>query len=451
MSDAKYQCPTNSSSLQTFLKTRAPANSAVLRGTPPHILVSNTAPYHAVREAVSLNTFHVSEDSPWPTAEVDKGNSFGQTQLVPVGFEKGVFIPAEKRAKLSEIMCGVNAELSDSDADALDLLSGIWLSQAKSPNDVAVANIDQLLSLRDLQPKRGEGGRKSGYRPEQRRAMCKSIDHIESIWVNLSRLEIYQKDRTGGRINKNVVAAQSRIFVLTSRWRPVQLDNKTYYLSFSYRPGEIFNHILLGEARQLALISQSVIRYDPYRRRWEKRLGRYLSWQWRIRARNGNYFQPIRVLTLLEAIGAAQETNRPTRLRDRLEKTLDTLAADGVVQNWQYDHWNENVASGRHWLDPWLSATIVIEPPDIVKNEYQLIALPDGKNVAKRSPIEDDLNDCIRRKRAQRGISQLIAAQEIGISADLLCRVEKGKLKPSACISRKMRAWLRADQQNNGK
>jgi len=85
----------------------------------------------------------------------------------------------------------------------------------------------------------------------------------------------------------------------------------------------VFAHFLAGPGRQTALLSAKALQYDPYRQTWEKRLTRYLSWQWRCEAHTGNYLQPFAVATLLTAIGYPVNRRRLTWQRDRLEKTPD--------------------------------------------------------------------------------------------------------------------------------
>ena len=67
-----------------------------------------------------------------------------------------------------------------------------------------------------------------------------------------------------------------------------------------------------------------------YRQTWEKRLARYLSYQWRCKAHEGRYWQPFRVATLLAAVGAELDQRKPSRTRERLEKAPETLLAGRV-------------------------------------------------------------------------------------------------------------------------
>ena len=72
-------------------------------------------------------------------------------------------------------------ELSDLDADTLDALSAIWLYQATDPNDAAVADVDDLLTLRGLVRNPGGQGRRGGFKAHQRMRMWQSLAHSEPL------------------------------------------------------------------------------------------------------------------------------------------------------------------------------------------------------------------------------------------------------------------------------
>ncbi len=101
--------------------------------------------YQAVREALSKNTFQRLEGTPWPTALLQKGNSRGKVQLRPVSIDDQPLVNPQEAEKWSQIMWKQREELSDLDADALDLLSHAWLQQAHSPGHYAVADVDGFL------------------------------------------------------------------------------------------------------------------------------------------------------------------------------------------------------------------------------------------------------------------------------------------------------------------
>lgn len=401
--------------------------------------VFNGPDYHALREALAQKAFHKEDGVPWPTASLDKGGARGHAQLRPAAVEHQPLMPPEEVEAWAKIMWRQREELSDLDADALDALSAIWLSQARSINDDAVADVDELLAMRGIQPKKSGQGRRGGYMPEQRAQMLQALSHIQNIWLDMAEVDAYE-DTGKGKKRRTKQAIQSRPFVITDRMGQVRLDGYMDVQKFIFRPGKVFARFLMRQGRQTALLSAKALHFDPYRQKWEKRLARYLSWQWRNQAYNGQYMQPYRVATLLEAAGEAIDKNAPSRTRDRLEKALDTLQSEGVIGAWQYDRWNEDAAGKPGWAKRWEQATVLIEPPDEIRDHYQ-------KNIEK--PVEDHkqqaqgdtLNERVKARRKMLRLSQLQAAEQIGISQALLSQIERGR-KPSAATQKKLETWL---------
>src|SRR5262249_231922 len=105
------------------------------------------------------------------------------------------------------------------DADTLDALSAIWLYQATDPNDAAVADVDDLLTLRGLVRNPGGQGRRGGYKAHQRMRMGQSLAHIQNLWLTMAALETYDGDdaRPGKHRRKPITRAiQSRASIMAS-------------------------------------------------------------------------------------------------------------------------------------------------------------------------------------------------------------------------------------------
>ena len=69
----------------------------------------------------------------------------------------------------------------------------------------------------------------------------------------------------------------------------------------------------------------------------------------------------------------------PARTRARLEKTLDTLLQDTLIAAWQYDRWDEALTRRRGWAQHWLQATVLIEPPEIIRATYRRLERHDRR------------------------------------------------------------------------
>jgi hypothetical protein len=337
-------------------------------------------------------------------------------------------------------------ELSDLDADALDALSALWLYQARSVQDRAVADVDGLLAMRGIKPRSRGNGHRAGYELEQRAEMLRAVAHIQNLWITIAEMDVPAAATTGHgrRPAKRVV--QSRAFVVTDRVGQVDPSGNLDVDKFVFRPGEVFAHFLLGPGSQTALLSAMALKYDPYRQIWEKRLARYLSWQWRTKARNAQYLQPYRVATLLDAVGKGLDARRPAVTRERLEKALDTLQRDGVIAAWQYERWEESLANQRGWGQLWIEATLLIEPPAAVKERYQ--PLVRHRPPAPSAALPERLGERIRRRRKELGLNQQAVGEALGVTQAYVSMLERGRIPdetPSPAFRKRLEAWLAED------
>ncbi len=413
-----------------------------------NLVVPGFSSYEALREALAKNTFSQREDTPWPTAELKEGQSTGQAQLIPALLDEHPLMPPDEVEKWSELMWKQREELSDLDADALDMLSHVWLAQAGSADDYAVGDVDEFLVMRGLKPKQGGDGRRGGFEPEQRTEMLKALSHIQNLWLNMGEVE-FQEERASrrGRRKKSVRnAVQSRAFVITDRMGQIRLDGQLDVNRFMFRPGVLFSRFLYGPGRQTALLSAKAVQYDPYRQRWEKRLARYLSWQWRLRAQHGNFNRAYLVEALLEAVGETPGNyNRyPARVRERLEKALETLVEDKVIAGWEYQEWNEATADQRGWAKFWLATSVLIAPPQSIRETYHLLRQHLDNNELDLALLSGSWvwAELVKAHRKERGLSQTEAALELGVSQGYLSKLEKGQVSVSDELENRLKQWV---------
>lgn len=412
------------------------------------LVVLSSGHFQGLREALYKNTFRRVDGTPWPTAELTRGGTTGYAQLRPPIVENEPNLPREQVQAWAQTMWRQQSELSDIDADALDALCAIYLSQARSPEDGAVADVDEILSMRGLKPKRGGQGRRGGYEPEQREEILRALSHIQNIWLNIAEVKVYENDPAGGKKKPVTKTLQSRPFIITDRMGQIRLDGYMDVERFIFRPGKAFASFLFGSGRQTGLLFRKALQYDPYRKKWEKRLTRYISWHWRAIARTGQFVQTYRVQTLLEAVGEDLNERYPSKTRGRLEKALDQLLGDGVVAAWQYDRWDEAITEKRGWGRDWLTATIAIEAPDELKDYYARLARgADTKPSSHTLEVEvvppaADLAARIRQHRRRMGQSQLQVAELLGIQQGYFSKVERGKATPSAKLRKALDLWM---------
>jgi DNA-binding XRE family transcriptional regulator len=424
--------------------------------TEDHLTVMSSAHYQALREALYKKTFDRVEGNPWPTAQLSRGELLGQAQLRPPGADGRVALDQDQIQAWAKAMWQQREELSDLDADALDALSALWLSQARSVGDRAVADVDGLLTMRGIKPRSRGNGRRSGFETEQRGEIQRALAHIQNIWINIGHVDTPDDASDGPRRSadprgKTKLTLQSRAFVITDRLGLTDESGTMVDMDrFVFRPGEVFAHFLMGPGNQTALLSAKALKYDPYRQTWEKRLARFLSWQWRVNA-FGADARPYRVGDLLDAMGKDVDARHPNWTRERLEKALDTLQRDGVIAHWQYDRWDEATMAQRGWARVWCESTLLIDPPPAVVEHYRQARLPlpqPEQLTAVTDQLPDspaDLGPLIKARRAELGLSQAQAAAALGVTQSYVSKLERGKLPdvtPSAAFRKRLRTWL---------
>lgn len=379
-----------------------------------HLFVMNNLPYQLVREAIYKKNFEHHIGSPYPTAIVLKGNTEGRFEINPFVRDHALQYAWEQVGKISDI-----------DVDVFDALCNVFLSRKRQPNELIKMTITDLLHYRGLKPKRSGDGRRGGYDHKQKIQIMQSLCNIQSIHMSLTKLLSFEK----GTPQYTTLKGRTFLFkdalgqdFALSPHEPV----KEIYFSLD----EAFAHYLMGAGRQVALQHMKALHYHPTQQLHEKRLSRYLSWRWRTQARKADYLAPNAIRTLLDSIGIPMNERLPSRTRERLEKALDQLEADGVIQSWQYEKWDESIAEFKGWAKIWLETGIIIEPPVAILKQYATIERKTTKKVEKKKTLKE--------VRQQRNYSLLQLAEELQLSISELGEMERG-LRP---LTKKVQNWL---------
>lgn len=400
-----------------------------------NLVVMSNAVYQFITEAISNQKF-VCEADQWPRATIHGSKLEGSLQLLPN--------EDNRTASQMNLLHGYAHTLSEVDVDVLDSLCHMYLTQSPQADKRVEIRIDDLLTIRGLKTKLGGTGRRGGYEKEQRTQVMKALSVMQALWMQLDSVVVYEQ---GKPINKNM---QGRVFLFTNE------DGSSFDFTEDVAPerlfiklGEVFNHFLQGSTRQVKLLPNQAIELNPYQRKWEKKLIRYISWRWRTQARKASYLQPHKISTLLEKIGIQIDTQAPARIRDRLEKALDLLEEEGVITFWQYNQWNEDSMSKKGWLRVWLDATIIIAPPDEIVSYYEPIerkkSVKTPTNFSLEPPKEkvcksigSDFKEC----RIKRGLTLKQVSDQLKISTSYISNIERGGALPSQTVYKKMKEWL---------
>lgn len=407
-----------------------------------NLLVMSNAPYQSVREALSKNQFMRYDYTPWPTVQLSKGTLEGTVQIMPYRLNLGETLIDQ--TVIQKAWCQAK-ELSELDVDIFDALCCYFLSKAKHHHDSVEIHLDDLLSIRGLKQKLGGNGRRGGYEIDQREQVLKALARIQSLWIDLEKVVIYKK---GKPIQMKL---KGRAFIFNNQHNEDYfVDEQSLEKKFVFTVGEVFAQFLYGSGRQVALLPIQALQYNPYRQKWEKTLIRYLSWRWRTQARRGDYLQPHKISTLLEVTGQEMNERTPSRTRDRLEQAFDTLLQDGVIAAWHYEKWDESIVSTNGWARIWENSTVLIEPPELIKEHYRPIernrkvqhkSLDKPKLVDKQTDI-GNIGEQIRTIRKNFGFTLLQVAEELDISVSYLSNIEREIKVPSNKIQKRVTNWL---------
>jgi len=315
--------------------------------------------------------------------------------------------------------------------DVLDIINSYLLEQESNPLISINLTINELLEARGLKEKLAGNGQRGGYDQTQKQQMIAIFDFIQNISLNLNieRRSNLKKSITGQiydiRKNKNDV--------------------------FSFDFGPALKALYELYKNQMKMMHKKIVYYDSYQCKWEKRIGRYLSWRWRTQARKQEYMQPYKIGHLLEVTGLSHlESSPPSVIRERFEKALDRLATDQIISSWQYFRWDEDVVGKKGWLKSWKQATIVIIPPEIIIKHYRSIgghtkSLNVSNKLSELDYMEKPSIQIISRIQTIRKENQItleVASKQIGISLSYLNHIEKGRKLPSSKIYRRIKRWI---------
>lgn len=293
------------------------------------------------------------------------------------------------------------AEFSDLSVDLLDTLCAIWLRQATDAQSLVSLKADDCLYFRGLQQQKSGAGVRAGYDDKSRR-------EVETQLAWLAQLKLQQQPLI-----------------------ELQVTDKAYH--WLVRPGSGLVGDYFSQRRSL-LFAQRLLEYDPYRQKWEKRLARYLSWDW---AEHQGQTSRISVGECLELLQVPLDLKNPQRTRERLELALETLQHDRLLQSWEYLQ-HEPLAK-RGWLSQWQGWQLSIAPAAALLKHYAGLEQPPKSPLAQTEKKHS--YGFIRHIRAERGLSQAEVASAIGLTQAQLSRIESGA-SVHASTAEKIKRWI---------
>lgn len=265
-------------------------------------------------------------------------------------------------------------DLDDDTADTAMVALAHWLAnyQRDPVTKLAAITPNDILAQRGT-PKHHKGG----YRATDKHAVARQMNALGSIWIEGRGFETTETDPKGKK-RRTMTTPEGRFLIITTREKQTALTphTETLYTRFYYRPGD-WAYVFMQDGRgagELARMMQAVLAYDSKRDRYPKRMGRYLTWQFRLRAFARTWHQPYTMKALLDDAGLSpkqSDYDNPQRFRRAIEQALNDLRNAHVIGSWEYRELGG--LPKRNWFPLWLAATLVIEPPQDLRDAYASI------------------------------------------------------------------------------
>lgn len=422
--------------------------------------------YNIVRNTVSSNKFfNEHEDGVLRSELIDpKGNLTGKAELrldtidLPKGDEATLW--------LNLVQSTINA-FDELTADLLDIISHMWLVQEKDEDGYINFHSDEVLKLRH----ENIADKPLVIRERDRFKIMKRVAALSSIWLSMREDKVKVVDRATIKDNEDYdFTTFHRMFDINSV--KVAYDKKTGEPKGIYelkvKPAPILRSYFDATLQTFVPIDLKIIQYSYNNQRELKRLGRYLSYQWKVRTLSRTLNQAFKIKTLLDAIDFPSSYNG-VAIRERLEHTLEELVKDKIIEDWYYkEPVDEERVGKRDWVRKyWSELSIIINPPketieinkqkfghisDLIVKEKASELLLNDSNSSEYTKLEETPKLNAKTTLSPESVGLLIeelklsirgAAVEIGISHSTLIRyVSKEAKRSNKSVLTKLEEWF---------
>jgi len=249
------------------------------------------------------------------------------------------------------------------------------------------------------------------------------MDILDQTWLQVLELPVYERTL---RFEPDHILMnyETKPLIITGRYFHEYPDGRKEYEAWDVRPGDVFARMLIGPGAQTALLTQEILRFDPYRQKYEKRLARYLSWQWRIKRQEVVHRHQVR--TILNNIQLSDSNLEEAQ--EKFENALECLLREKIIAHWQYEKSDDyvdlqaRIRARECWRNSWLRSVVLIEPPMYVLSQPRRAA----SSPKSLGPEKTEGAKLIRSMRSSLGLSVSLLADILHVSVEKLFRLECG-------------------------
>ena len=413
-----------------------------------YVSIPSAAIYYRVNRALASGDFNTDGRNQWPTADLTNAKKTikAHAQLRPFAANEMQTVTNSQLEGYRQRMLTDVLSLSDETVDVLDLCLHIWMRQLSLPGDWSTVSVDQVLRLRGLS--------RQSLKQSSRDAVVRQLEILQNLWLTVFEMDVPETvlDKCG---RKRTVfkswRGESRALHIDARFGPIDGRGQLQSMIYRLKPGEILARYIMGPGRQTALMSQKALTFaaDKY---WpEKRLCRFLAYQWRCRVSHYNFIGPFKVRTILENIQMGVDDRRPNQTKLRLETAMQRLIDSRVIRSFQYaPAFDDTLVGKKGWRYEWLESLIEVEPPEFVQDHYTRKESDLAQRAIANGNEQTQVNLCVLLKEARkrRGFSQSVAAGQLQITTTWFCLIERGAKQPSRQLEQQILAWIETNLES---
>lgn len=327
-----------------------------------HIQAPSTKPVLSIVSALQHRNWTKDDQGMPRQQEGDYEVSVGPTRQQHLKTAPNEPVPDGKVSIFKDELWPIAQRLDDGHIDVLlMMLAQAWSPTYKDGVDTTIS-ARQMLDYR-LKERVHRGNEVySGHRTDD-------IEKFSSMTEDLAHIRIRSTvvDLDSVRIPRGT---EVNLIDIRQRWGQQRLDGSIKADQWAYQVGR-WAMIMPGLSAQSAAIAQAVLAYDWYHDKWEKRLGYWALFRFRMSAAAGPINMTVEEVLQKANLEKEIDKRHPAQARRDFENALKQLADDRVIDAWGYSFQPQLARTG--WLTTWLQWRVNIQAGSYITHHYAAI------------------------------------------------------------------------------